>query len=57
MNLFGHLIGLLGQGIGPTQGLYLHRIIQYRKTWTHPCLKWDSKLRSQCSSGRTQYVP
>jgi len=24
MNLFGHLVGLLGWGISPTQGLYLH---------------------------------
>jgi hypothetical protein len=24
---------------------------------THPCLDWDSNPRSQCSSGRRQYVP
>jgi hypothetical protein len=24
---------------------------------THPCLEWDSNPRSQCSSGRRQYVP
>jgi hypothetical protein len=24
MNLFKHLVGLLGRGIGPTQGLYIH---------------------------------
>jgi len=35
MNLFGHLVGLLGLGIGPTQGLYLHRTTKHRKTWTH----------------------
>jgi hypothetical protein len=35
MNLFVHLVGLLGRGIGPTQGLYLHRITQHRKTRTH----------------------
>jgi len=28
MNLFGHLVGLLGRGISPTQGLYLHRKTQ-----------------------------
>jgi len=28
MNLFGHLVGLLGRGISPTQGLYLHRTTQ-----------------------------
>jgi hypothetical protein len=30
MNLFRHLVGLLGQGISPTQSLYVHR-----KMWTH----------------------
>jgi hypothetical protein len=34
MNLFGQLVGLLGRGIGPTQGLYLHRTTQHRKTRT-----------------------
>jgi hypothetical protein len=24
---------------------------------THPCTKQDSNLRSQCSSGRRQYLP
>jgi hypothetical protein len=32
---FGHLVGLLGRGISPTQGLYLHRTAQHRKTQTH----------------------
>jgi len=31
MTLFGQLVGLLGQGIGPTQGLYLHRTTQHRR--------------------------
>jgi len=35
MNLFRHLVGLLGKGISPTQGLYLHRTTQDRKMWTH----------------------
>jgi hypothetical protein len=35
MNPFGQSIGLLGGGIGPTQGLYLHRTTQHRKTRTH----------------------
>jgi hypothetical protein len=34
-NLFRHLVGLLGRGIGPTQGPYLHRTTQHRKTWTY----------------------
>jgi hypothetical protein len=35
MNLFGQLVGLLGRGISPTQGLYLHRTTQHRKKRTH----------------------
>jgi hypothetical protein len=35
MNLFGHLVGLLGRGMSPTQGLYVHRTTQHRKTRTH----------------------
>jgi hypothetical protein len=35
MNLFlDILVGLLGQGIGLSQGLYLHRTTQHRKTHT-----------------------
>jgi len=29
-----HLVGLLGRGISPAQGLYLHRTTQHRKTLT-----------------------
>jgi hypothetical protein len=58
LKLFGQLVGLLRRGIGPTQGLYLHGTTQHRKfADTHPCLEWDSNPRSQCSSGRGQYVP
>jgi hypothetical protein len=35
MNLFGHLVGLLGRWISPAQGLYLNRTIQHRETQTH----------------------
>jgi len=35
MNLFRHLLGLLGRGLSPTQDLYLHRTTQHRKTRTH----------------------
>jgi hypothetical protein len=31
----GQLVGLLGRGIGPTQGLYLHRTTQHRKMRRH----------------------
>jgi hypothetical protein len=30
-----HLVGLLGGGISPAQGLYLHRTTQHRKTQTN----------------------
>jgi hypothetical protein len=56
---FTQSVGLLGRGISPSQGLYQntgqnkHRIIAYR----HPCLKCDSNPRSQCSSGRRQFMP
>jgi hypothetical protein len=52
------LVGLLGWGISPLQGHYLHtgqheyRINAHR----YPCLKWDSNPRSQCLSGRRQFV-
>jgi hypothetical protein len=52
-----HLVVLLGRGISPTQGLYLHRTTQHRKKQTHPCLDRDSYLRCQFSSGGRQYVP
>jgi len=35
VNLFGHLVGLLGREISPTQGLYLHVTTQHRKTRTY----------------------
>jgi hypothetical protein len=37
-------VGLLGQGISPSQGL------------RHPCPEWDSNPRSQHSSGRRQFM-
>jgi hypothetical protein len=47
-------VGLLGQGIIPTQGRYLHT--EQRKH-THPCIEWDSNPRSQRSSERRQFMP
>jgi hypothetical protein len=46
-------------GISPSQGLYLH-IGQHKHRINanrHPCLKWDSKPRSQCLRGRKQFMP
>jgi hypothetical protein len=34
-NLFRHMVGLLGRVISSSQGLYLHRTTQHRKTWTN----------------------
>jgi hypothetical protein len=34
-NLFRHMVGLLGRVISPSQGLYLHRTTQHRKTRTN----------------------
>jgi hypothetical protein len=48
LELFRHMIGFRGRVIIPSQGLYLHRTTQHRKTRAkHPCLKRDSNPRSQ----------
>jgi hypothetical protein len=52
-------LGHFKRGISPTQSHYLHtgqhkhRINADR----HPCLEWDSNLRSQRSSGRRHFMP
>jgi hypothetical protein len=42
-----------------SQGRYLHT--GHHKNWTNahrqPCLKWDLNPRSQCLSGRRQFMP
>jgi hypothetical protein len=35
LELFRHMVGLLGRVISPSQGLYIHRITQHRKTRTN----------------------
>jgi hypothetical protein len=35
LDLFRHMVGLLGRVISPSQGLYLHRTTQNRKTRTN----------------------
>jgi hypothetical protein len=32
LELFRHMVGLLGRVMNPSQGLYLHRTAQHRKT-------------------------
>jgi hypothetical protein len=52
-------VGLLGLGISPSQGRYLHtRQHKHRiKAHRHPCLEWDSHPRSRRSSKRRQLMP
>jgi hypothetical protein len=53
LELFRHMVGLLGRVISPSQGLYLHRTTQHRKTRDkHPCLGRDSNPRSQQPTGQ-----
>jgi predicted component of type VI protein secretion system len=35
LDLFRHMVGLLGRVISPSQGLYLYRTTQQRKTWAN----------------------
>jgi hypothetical protein len=35
LDLFRHMVGRLGRVISPSQGLYLHRARQHRKTWAN----------------------
>jgi hypothetical protein len=48
--IYRHSVGLLGRGIGPTQGLYLHRTTQHRKTRTN--IHASSGYRTHDLSGR-----
>jgi hypothetical protein len=47
-------VGLLGRGIRSSQGCYLHK--HRINVDIHPCLEWDSNLRSQYSSERRQFM-
>jgi hypothetical protein len=46
-------VGLLGRGIRPSQGRYLHKHRINKEK--HPCFEWDSNPWSQRSSGRRQF--
>jgi hypothetical protein len=57
--LISYTVGkLLGREKRPSQGRYLHTVQHKHRinAHRHPCLKWDSNLRSQCSSGRRQFI-
>jgi hypothetical protein len=52
LELFRHMVGLLGRVISPSQGLYLHRTTQHKDADKHPCLERDSNPRSQQPTGQ-----
>jgi hypothetical protein len=49
--------GLLGRGITPSQGRYLHWTSQTQNKRRHPCIEWDPNPGPQCLSGRRQFMP
>jgi hypothetical protein len=51
LELFRHMVRLLGRVISPSQGLYLHRTTQ-KDADKHPCLEQDSNPRSQQPTGQ-----
>jgi hypothetical protein len=56
--IYTQSLELLEWGISLSQGRYLHtEQHKYRNAHRHPCLEWDSKPRSQCLSGRRQFMP
>jgi hypothetical protein len=47
---------LLRRGINLSHVRYLHRTSQTRKKLRRQCFEWDSNPRSQCLSGRKNFV-
>jgi hypothetical protein len=56
--IYTQKVRLLGLGISPSQGRYLHTEQHKHRLNVnrYPCLEWDSNPRSQCSSGRPATV-
>jgi hypothetical protein len=56
---FSQSVVLLGQGISPSKGRYLHTGHLKRRINAnrHPFPEWDSNPRHQCSSGRRHFMP
>jgi hypothetical protein len=50
LELFRHMVGLLGRVISPSQGLYLHRTTQHRKTRTN--IHAESEIRTHDPSNQ-----
>jgi hypothetical protein len=59
LNLFAPSVGLLGRGISPSHGGYIHTEQHKHRinAHTHPYLKWDSNPRSQYLGGRRRFMP
>jgi hypothetical protein len=59
LDLFTQTVGLLGRGISLSQGRYIHtgKHKNSINAHRHPCLDCDSNPRSQCLSGRKQFIP
>jgi hypothetical protein len=57
--IYTQSVGLLGLGISPSQGRYLHTEQHKHRinTHTHPCLEWNSNPWSQSSSGWRRFIP
>jgi hypothetical protein len=54
LELFRHTVGLLGRVISLSQGLYLHRTAQHRKTWTN--IHALSGIRTQEPTGQDPHL-
>jgi hypothetical protein len=56
---FTQSVGLLGWGISPLQGRYLHTGQHKHRINVHrqPCLKWDSNPWSQCLCEWRRFMP
>jgi hypothetical protein len=56
--IYTQSVGLLGRGISPSQGHYLHTEQHKHRINVHryPCHEWDSNPRSQCSRGRRRFM-
>jgi hypothetical protein len=56
---YTQMVGLLGRGISPLQGRYLHTEQHKHRVNAHryPCLECDSNPRPQLSRDRRQFMP
>jgi hypothetical protein len=52
---FTQSVALLGRGISPSQGRYLHTGLHKHRI--NACLEWDSNPGPPCLSGQSQFMP